>query len=254
MPAKPEADLHARPGTLLGGRVRYDQWPNGYRTGIEPVLLAAAIPARAGQRVVEAGSGAGAGLLCLAARVPGVTGVGIERDERLAQLAKCNARQNLWHDRLDFIAAPIETYAATASGAGFAHALANPPWHDPAVTRSADAGRAAAKRAHAGLLHDWAGALARLLIPRGTLTLMLAPANLDAALAACTAHGLGSIRLLPFWPRDGKAAKILLVQAIRGGRGPTTLLAGFALHDVGGYSAAAHSILQDGAALPTGTR
>ena len=60
-------------GCLLDGRVRYAQpasGSDGYRTGIEPVLLAASIPAQAGQRVLEAGVGAGAGLICLAARVP----------------------------------------------------------------------------------------------------------------------------------------------------------------------------------------
>ena len=65
-------------GHLLGGRVRYAQPRVGYRTGIEPVLLAAAVAARAGERVLEAGCGAGAGLLCLAARVPGITGLGVE--------------------------------------------------------------------------------------------------------------------------------------------------------------------------------
>ena len=55
-------------GTLLGGRVRYAQPARGYRTGIEPVLLAAAVPAVPGQAVLEAGTGAGAALLCLAAR------------------------------------------------------------------------------------------------------------------------------------------------------------------------------------------
>ncbi|HJS85951.1 MAG TPA: SAM-dependent methyltransferase, partial [Acetobacteraceae bacterium] len=56
-------------GTLLGGRVRYAQPAEGFRSGIEPVLLAAAVPARPGECVLEGGSGAGAGLLCLAARI-----------------------------------------------------------------------------------------------------------------------------------------------------------------------------------------
>ena len=49
-------------GHLLGGRVRYAQPRSGFRSGIEPVLLAAAVPARPGERVLEAGSGAGAAL------------------------------------------------------------------------------------------------------------------------------------------------------------------------------------------------
>ena len=73
-------------GNLLGGRVSYAQPARGFRSGIEPVLLAAAIPARPGERILEGGSGAGAALLCLAARVGQVQGVGIEQDPALASI------------------------------------------------------------------------------------------------------------------------------------------------------------------------
>jgi len=63
-------------GHLLGGSVQYAQPRHGFRSGIEPVLLAASVPAKAGDRVLEGGSGAGAALLCVAARVAGVDGVG----------------------------------------------------------------------------------------------------------------------------------------------------------------------------------
>ena len=67
-----KTNLEITEGTLLGGRVRYAQLGAGFRSGIEPVLLAATIPARCGQVVIEGGSGVGAGLLCLHARVPGI--------------------------------------------------------------------------------------------------------------------------------------------------------------------------------------
>ncbi|MBF0374243.1 MAG: methyltransferase, partial [Alphaproteobacteria bacterium] len=46
--------------TLLDGRVRLRQPTHGYRAAIDPVFLAAAVPAGAGQRVLDAGCGAGA--------------------------------------------------------------------------------------------------------------------------------------------------------------------------------------------------
>ena len=75
-------------GTLLGGRVRHAQPHLGHRTGLEPVLLAACVPARPGQRVLEGGTGVGSALLCLAVRVPGLVGRGIERDAVMAELAR----------------------------------------------------------------------------------------------------------------------------------------------------------------------
>jgi len=95
-------------GSLLAGRVVYSQPRRGFRSGIEPVLLAAAVPARAQERVIEAGCGAGAGLLCLAARLPGIGGLGIERDPALAALAARNIAANGWAARLS-VAAPSST-------------------------------------------------------------------------------------------------------------------------------------------------
>ena len=110
-------------GTLLGGRIRYTQPAHGYRTGIEPVLLAASIPARPGQRVLEAGTGAGAGLLCLAARVSGVIGTGLERDPDQATLAATNFVANGF-DGLTALHADLLTWAAAEA---FDHSFANPP-------------------------------------------------------------------------------------------------------------------------------
>ena len=133
-------------GHLLDGRVRYAQPRRGFRSGIEPVLLAAAIPARPGSRVLEGGSGAGAALLCLAARVPGVQGLGIEQDPALVALAQQNAAANGWPD-LRFMAADIASLPALD---GFDHACANPPYHSDAGTPSPDTSRRAAKRAASG--------------------------------------------------------------------------------------------------------
>ena len=44
---------------FLGGRLRIAQPRAGYRAGIDPVLFAASIPARAGQSVLELGCGSG---------------------------------------------------------------------------------------------------------------------------------------------------------------------------------------------------
>ena len=64
----------------LGGRICIRQPAKGYRAGIDPVLLAASVPAKKGQRVLELGTGVGTAALCLHARVPEVllTGVDIQ--------------------------------------------------------------------------------------------------------------------------------------------------------------------------------
>ena len=119
-------------GHLLGGRVSYRQPSTGFRSGIEPVLLAASVPAKPGEHVLEAGTGAGAALLCLSARVPEVRATGVEADAAMAGLAMANASSNGF-TRVEIIPDRIE---AAASGQTFDHALANPPYHPLAGTAS----------------------------------------------------------------------------------------------------------------------
>ena len=238
--------MHTNSGTLLGGRVRHDQPVSGHRTGLEPVLLAASIPARPGERVLEGGTGSGAGLLCLAARLPAIGGLGIERDAAMADLARRNVVENGFNG-LTIVTLDLETWSPDGL---FDHAFANPPWHEAAGTASPVAPREAAKRAHAGLLTAWASRLAAGLRPRGTLTLVVAASHLPACLAAITAAGCGSPAVFPFWPKVGRPARLVLVRGVRGGRGPARLLPGLVLHDpAGGFSAAAQAVLRDGAGL-----
>ncbi len=195
--------------------------------------------------VVEGGSGAGAGLLCLAARVPGIRGIGLERVADLAAVARDNLAANGFVD-CTVLAEPVE--AARAHGP-VDHVFANPPWHDPAGTGSPDALRDLARRAPPDVAAHWCGALAAALRHRGTLTLILPAAVMPAWLAALGGAGCGSVALLPLWPRAGQAAKLLILQAVRGGAGSCRVLPGLTLHEADGYTAAADAILREGAAL-----
>ncbi|HET6185258.1 MAG TPA: SAM-dependent methyltransferase [Acetobacteraceae bacterium] len=233
-------------GTLLGGRVRYRQPARGFRSGIEPVLLAAAVPAAPGAHVLEGGSGAGAGLLCLAARVPLGAGLGIERDPELASLAARNALINGF-GRLAFRAADLLAWRADAP---FDHAFANPPYHPASGTAARDAARAAAKQAAPGLIAAWVEALGRALRPGGTLTLILPPAQLDQAFAGCAAARCAPAALLPLWPKEGRDAKLVLLRAVRAGRGRLALRPGLVLHrDDGRFTEAAEAVLRGGGPL-----
>src|SRR5512139_3877326 len=71
---------HLTDDRLLGGRVRLQQPASGFRAAIDPVLLAAAVPAGEGDIVLDVGCGTGAAALCLATRVEAAHVTGIEAD------------------------------------------------------------------------------------------------------------------------------------------------------------------------------
>ena len=232
-------------GSLLDGRVRYAQPLDGYRTGIEPVLLAASVPAQAGERVLEAGTGAGAGLLCLAARVPGVKGVGIEVDPAMADLARQNVAAN-GYDGISIETADIDGWR----GSGFDHAFSNPPWHDPADTLPPSARRRLATHESAVPLERWVAALCGVLQPAGSLTVLVPARHAVRAMAALQAAGAGRLTLFPLWPKPGRDAKLALVRGHAAQRGPGRIAPGLMLHDAdGAFSGSAQSLLRDGAAL-----
>ncbi len=235
-------------GTLLDGRVRYRQFAEGHRSGFEPVLLAAAIPARPGQRVLETGTGAGATLLCLAHRVPGVTGIGLEISAPAAALADENFKTNGF-DSLSGMQGDALTATLPRE---FDHVISNPPWHDAAGTFSPDAVRALAHHAAPKLLEAWIAGMAACLKPQGTMTLILPAAALSRTAAALKTHKFGAIVLFPLWPRAGKSAGQFIIAARRGVKTPDKILAGLILHDAAGITPEADAILRGGAAIVLG--
>src|SRR5690606_15065156 len=99
----------------------------GYRAGMDAVMLAAAVPAQAGEHVLELGCGAGAAALCLCARVPGVRVTGVEIQPDYAALARRNAAEN----GADFTVAEGDAAALPAAlrAVSFDHVMMNPPYY-----------------------------------------------------------------------------------------------------------------------------
>jgi tRNA1(Val) A37 N6-methylase TrmN6 len=234
-------------GTLLGGRVTYRQPEHGYRTGIEPILLAACVPARPGDRILEAGTGAGAALLALSARIANLSGTGLESDPAMARLAADNLAANGCTGlRID--CTRIETWQPDGT---YDHAFANPPWHSDASTHSPLPARRAAKMAGSTTLNDWIVKLAAALRHRGTLSLILPAAAFTEAARSLAAARLAETTLIPLWPKPQTQAKIIILQAIRNGKGPSRITPGLTLHEAdGAYTQAANRILRNGEALP----
>lgn len=238
---------------FLGGRLRVLQPRQGYRAATDPVLLAAAVPARAGQTVLDLGCGAGVAVLCLLARVPGARAAGLERQADYADLARRNAARNALP--LTVAEGDLAAMPASLRTASFDHVIANPPYFPPGGgTPAREAGREAALREETPLA-DWIDAATRRLAPGGTLTVIHAADRLPDLLAACDRR-LGSLTLLPLAPREGQAATRVICQARKGGRGAFRLLAPFVLHigpahdgDRDTFTPAAQGILRDGAPL-----
>jgi len=228
--------------TFLGGKVRITQSQTGFRSGLDAVMLAAAVPAVTGQSFLELGAGDGTASLCLAARVPGVSVVGVEREESLVALARDNAAAN--HADCTFVAADIFALPAELKRE-FDQVFCNPPFHGEGQP-SPDAARAAALMDD-GQLRDWLKLGLQRTVSGGFFTAILRADRLNEALAALPQTG---VSLFPLWPREGVAAKRVIIQARKASRAAFSLLPGLVLHrDDGSWTPGAEAVLRRGSAL-----
>ncbi|WP_397419630.1 tRNA1(Val) (adenine(37)-N6)-methyltransferase [Phenylobacterium sp.] len=236
---------------LLDGRVRLRQPARGYRAGLDAALLAAACDAQDGQRVLEAGCGAGGALLAAAARRPGARFVGVERDAAALALARHNIAANSMGDRVEVVEGDVAVRFSLLGLEPFDAAIANPPFFDDAgALRGPAPDRRAAWMADDGL-EAWIQFLTKAVREGGTITLIHRADRLADILGLLTAK-CGSIQVLPIHPFADEPAKRVLVRAIKTGKAPLRLLPPRVLHDRDGakHRPDVEAILRGEADLP----
>jgi len=251
--------------TILGGRVHLIQPIGGYRVAIDPVLMAAAVPAMAGQTVLDAGSGTGAAALCLARRLPDVAVTGLELQAEMAELAGEGAVATGVADRVRFVTGDILEPPVEVPPDGFDHVMANPPYMEAGKGRTPpDPAKMTATVEGPARLADWVSFCVSRAKTRGTVTFVHRADRIEHVLAALAGR-VGGLTVFPLWPSGtsggaaggaaGQPARRVLVQGRKGTQTPSAVAAGLVLHgEDGGYTDAAAAVLEHAGALDLGVQ
>ena len=227
---------------LLGGRIRLVQPARGNRAAVDPILLAAAVPAEASEHALEIGCGTGAASLALAARVRGIQVTGLDLQADLVAMASESARLSGLGSEVGFITGDLLAPPDDVSGA-FDHVMANPPFYrSGSGNLSPDPARRLANMEGEADLAAWV----RFALQRaGKTVTFIHIAERAGELADLFIAAAADVVLLPVGKRRA------LVQARPFGTGVLVTLPPFVLHEAdGGFTPAAKAVLWDAAPLP----
>ena len=170
----PEPAARLSEDALFGGRVRLRQPGDGYRVAIDPVLLAAAVPADASDSVLDIGCGVGRGDRCAcrrACRTAASPASSAQRD--LVRLAGDNIVLNGWRARVsamtgDLLRPPPRLEPGTFDACHGQSALS---WKRGRATPSPDPGKAQARIEGEADLAAWVRFALAMVRAKGTITL-----------------------------------------------------------------------------------
>jgi tRNA1(Val) A37 N6-methylase TrmN6 len=235
---------------LLGGRIRLRQPSDGARVAIDPVFLAAAVAAEPHQQVLDVGCGAGAAMLCLAARAPQCRVTGMDSQRGLVRLAGDNVVLNGMADRLSVMIGDLLQPPPRLSPGSFDHVMANPPFLERGRgTETPNPAKATATMEGDAALGDWVRFALAMARAKGTVTFIHRADRIDALLGQIAGRA-GEVVIFPLWPGAGKPASRVLVRARKQITAPARLAPGLVLHEPDGrFTAAAEAVLRGGEGL-----
>jgi tRNA1(Val) A37 N6-methylase TrmN6 len=210
---------------------------SGHRSGIDAMLVAAAVPGGFQGNVADFGAGAGAAGIAVAARCPLARVTLIENDPIMDDFA----RRTISHEgnaalspRLSVVEADVSLSGKARVNSGlcdrsFDFVIMNPPFNSARDRATPDALKAAAHVMSDGMFGVWLRTAAAVLKPGGSVAVIARPASLKEILAACEGR-LGALRILPFHPRPSQAAIRILVTGVKGSRAGLSLEPPLVLH------------------------
>jgi tRNA1Val (adenine37-N6)-methyltransferase len=200
---------------LLRGRIKLYQPVRGFRSSLDPVLLAGFVAPPFG-RFLDIGCGTGALAFLLLARDPAAKGVGLELQPRLARLAARGVAANGFGWRFHVLNADAREPPAPALGGGFDLAVSNPPFQPVGQgDLPPDPERRVAHHEVELKLGQWLDLAARQVRPGGRVAAVFTAPRTGELLAGMNARGLRPCRLRLVHPRPQEPATRVLVEAVR---------------------------------------
>jgi tRNA1Val (adenine37-N6)-methyltransferase len=210
---------------LFGGELQVYQKKQGYRFSIDSILLADFVTIRSGNKVVDLGTGNGVVPLILAYRYPSITLTGIEIQRQMADRAARNVRLNGYEDRIAIACMDVSSAAEHFKPESCDSVVCNPPYRRASSGRlSPSSEKQIARHELKARLDDFVNAAAFSLKNKGFFACLQVEDRTVDLLTAMRSAGIEPKRLRVVHPFADAEASMILVEAVKGGRGGLEIL------------------------------
>lgn len=209
--------------TLFDGRLICRQHKHGYRFSIDAVLLAHFITLRPDARVLDIGGGCGVISLILAYRYPDIKLTVLELQDDLVELIRGNINRNDalaggFEERIEVVHGDLRTIDQHIQAGGFDWVVCNPPYRKSGSGRiNPTSEQAVARHELQADLKAVIGACVYGVRTRGRVAMVYPAVRATSLLYEMRDQGLEPKRLQVVYSYPGSAARLLLVEAVKGG-------------------------------------
>lgn len=221
--------------SFFNGRIQIRQDRGGYRFSIDAVLLAYHVKPRPGDRVLDLGTGCGIIPLILAFRHPDITIYGIEIQQELSDLGVFNVSNNRMQERITILCQDMRKLRSKMIAGPVDLVVCNPPYRKSDSGRlNPDHQRAVARHEIKATLPDVVMAARRMLRTAGKFIVIYAAQRMVELLTQMHANEIEPKMLRSIHSGRDTAAKLVLVEGVKGGRPGTSVAPPLILYDENG--------------------
>jgi tRNA1Val (adenine37-N6)-methyltransferase len=226
--------------TLFDGRLFCLQHKQGYRFSIDAVLLAHFVKLAPGSKVLDLGGGCGVISLILAYRYPDISLTVFELQPDLVDLIHKNIDLNDeksggFRERIEVIEGDMRKIKSFISAGDFDWVVCNPPYRRTGTGRlNRESEQAVARHEVTTDLTEVLSAISFAVRTRGRASVIYPAARSVSLIQGMRSHFLEPKRLQIVYSYPGSDARLVLIEAVKGGKEDLTIVPPFYVYSESG--------------------
>lgn len=195
------------------------QHPKRFCFGMDAVLLSGFAHVKAGEHVLDLGTGTGIIPILLEAKTEGEHFTGLEIQPESADMARRSVELNHLESKIDIITGDVKDASRRFGASSFDVITTNPPYmigkHGLQNEQNA---KTIARHEVLCTLEDILRESAKLLQPKGRFYMVHRPFRLSEIMCLMTKYGIEPKRMKLVYPYVDREPNMVLIEGLRGGR------------------------------------